>query len=343
MADPRFFRNAGPFRLGELAQLTGSRLSENADANALVNDVAPLSTATREDVSFLDNPKYISAFGTSHAGACFMHPKHAEKAPANMVLLLSENPYLAFAQAAAHFYPMPALSGEISPKAHIDATAVIGEGSEIAPGAYIARHVIIGANCMIAPNAVIAEGVTIGDNSRIGANSSISHAVIGQRVIIHSGVNIGQDGFGFAKSEHGAVKVPQLGRVLIENDVEIGAGTCIDRGAGPDTIIGMGSKIDNLVQIGHNVRMGRSVIIVAQVGVSGSSELGDGVTLAGQVGIAGHVKVGQGATIAAKAGVSNTIPDGATYGGYPAIPIIEWRKQVATISRLTKKKDKRND
>lgn len=338
MADPRFFRNAGPFRLGELARITGATLQEGADGELLLRDVAPLDVATREDVSFLDNPKYVEAFAASHAGACFVHPKHAEKAPAGMALLLSDNPYLAYAVAATHFYPAPQASGEISERAHIDPTATIGEGTEVGPGAFIGKHVIIGKHCIIAPNAVIGEGVTIGDYSRIGANSTLSHTVIGQHVIIHPGVNIGQDGFGFAKSERGAVKVPQLGRVLVEDHVEIGAGSCIDRGAGPDTVIGIGSKVDNLVQIGHNVRLGRSAIIVSQVGISGSTEIGDGATLAGQVGVAGHLKIGRGATVAAKAGVHSHIPDGAIYGGYPAVPILEWRKQAATLSLLTKKK-----
>lgn len=338
MADPRFFRNAGPFRLEELARLTGSQLSENADANLLLHDVAPLDTATREDVSFLDNPKYIASFAASHAGACFVHPKHVEKAPEGIALLLNENPYLAYALAAQRFYPAPAAEVGISPRAHVDITATVSEDTEIAAGAYIGKRAIIGKNCVIGPNVVIGEGVTIGDNSRIGANATLTHCIIGARVIIHPGVNIGQDGFGFAKSDRGAVKVPQLGRVLVEDDVEIGAGTCIDRGAGPDTIIGMGAKIDNLVQIAHNVRIGRFAIIVSQVGISGSTEIGDGATLAGQVGIAGHLKIGRGAVVAAKAGVHSHIPDGAVYGGYPAVPIMEWRKQAATLSRLTKKK-----
>lgn len=338
MADPRFFRNAGPFRLGELARLTRAELPGNADAELLLHDVAPLDVATREDVSFLDNPKYIATFTDSRAGACFVHPRHAEKAPADTALLLSENPYLAYAQAAQHFYPAPQPLGGISERATVDATATIGEGTEIAAGAVIGRHAIIGSHCIISPNAVIGDGVFIGDHSRIGANTTLSHTLIGKHVIIHPNVSIGQDGFGFAKSERGAVKVPQLGRVLVEDYVEIGAGTCIDRGAGPDTIIGAGSKIDNLVQLGHNVRLGRSAIIVSQVGVSGSTEIGDGATLAGQVGVAGHLKIGRGATIAAKAGVHSNIPDGAIYGGYPAVPILEWRKQAATLSLLTKKK-----
>lgn len=343
MADPRFFRNAGPFRLGELARLTGSTLSENADAELLLHDVAALDVATREDVSFLDNPKYVAAFAATHAGACFIHPKHAEKAPEGTALLISENPYLAYALAAQHFYPEPQPTAGISDKAAVDITATIGEGTEIAAGAVIGKHVIIGAHCIISPNAVIGDGVTIGDHTRIGANTTLSHTVIGKHVLIHPNVSIGQDGFGFARSDKGAVKVPQLGRVLVEDHVEIGAGSCIDRGAGPDTVIGMGSKIDNLVQLGHNVRIGRSAIIVSQVGVSGSTEIGDGATLAGQVGVAGHLKIGRGSTVAAKAGVHSHIPDGTIYGGFPAVPIMEWRRQAATLSRLSKKKDKAHD
>lgn len=343
MADPRFFRNAGPFRLGELARLTGSTLSENADAELLLHDVAALDVATREDVSFLDNPKYVAAFAASHAGACFIHPKHADKAPEGTALLISENPYLAYALAAQHFYPAPQPAAGISDKAAVDVTATIGEGTEIAAGAVVGKHVIIGAHCIISPNAVIGDGVTIGDHTRIGANTTLSHTVIGKHVLIHPNVSIGQDGFGFARSDKGAVKVPQLGRVLVEDHVEIGAGSCIDRGAGPDTIIGMGSKIDNLVQLGHNVRVGRSAIIVSQVGVSGSTEIGDGSTLAGQVGVAGHLKIGRGVTVAAKAGVHSHIPDGSIYGGFPAVPIMEWRRQAATLSRLSKKKDKAHD
>lgn len=338
MADPRFFRNAGPFRLAEIARLTGATLSENADGELLMQDVAALDVATHEDIGFLDNPKYVDSFRNSKAGACFIHPKHAESAPQGMALLLSENPYLAYALTAQHFYPTAAAQAGISPKAAVDATATIGTGCEIAAGAVIGKHAIIGEHCIIGPNAVIGEGVTIGEHSRIGANAVLSHTLIGKHVLIHPGVAIGQDGFGFAKSDRGAVKVPQLGRVLVEDHVEIGANSCIDRGAGPDTIIGMGTKIDNLVQIGHNVRLGRSVIVVSQVGVSGSTVVEDGVTLAGQVGVAGHLTIGKGALIAAQSGVSKSIPKGGIYGGSPAVPIIEWRKQVAALSRLIKNK-----
>lgn len=324
MADPRFFINRGPFQLAELAELTGASLSESADPEQLMEDVAPLDEAEAGHVSFLDNPKYAPLFATTRAGACFVHPKQAANAPAGTALLITEKPYLAYALAATLFYPAEITTG-ISPHAHLHDTAEIGTGTQIAAGAVIERGVVIGENC------------------RIGANVTISHALIGKRVIIHPGACIGQDGFGFARGEMGAVKVPQLGRVRIEDDVEIGANTTIDRGAGPDTVIGMGAKIDNLVQIGHNVRIGRFATVVSQAGISGSTEVGDGAVLAGQVGVAGHLKIGQGAVLAARSGVTKNVPDGESYGGFPAIPIMQWRRQMAALARLTRKKDASDD
>lgn len=343
MADLRFFRKEPSFTLAELAKLTGANLSETADPAMRITDVAPLDAADSHKVSFLDNPKYVDAFSRSQAGACFVATKHAGKAPADMALLLSENPYLAYALAATAFYPAPVSNAKIAPQAVIHESATIGSGCEIGAGAVISENAVIGDNCVIAPNAVIGSGVTIGNHTRIGAGCAITHALIGSKVILHPNVSIGQDGFGFARSPQGAVKVPQLGRVIIEDDVEIGAGSTVDRGAGPDTVIGYGTKIDNLVQIGHNVRIGRFVTIVAQVGIGGSAEIGDGTIIAGQAGVAGHLKVGRGVIIAARSGVTNYVPDGASYGGFPAVPIMEWRRQVAALSRLLKKKGKEND
>ena len=343
MADPRFFKNHGPFTLAELAKVVGATLSDGADPSQRMADVAPIDVAGPDQISFLDNPKYTDAFSISKAGAALVHPKHASKAPKDMALLLTEEPYLGFALVARKFYPIiPMLSG-VLPGAHVDPTAILGEGVGIATGAWIGPNVTLGANVQIGPNAVIMGGVTIGDDTHVGANVSISHSLIGKRVIIHPNVAIGQDGFGFAKGPKGAVKVPQLGRVIIEDDVEIGAGSCVDRGAGPDTVIGMGTKIDNLVQIGHNARVGRFVTIVSQVGISGSSEVGDGAVIAGQVGVAGHIRVGQRAVIAARSGVTKSVPDGQSYGGFPAVPIMEWRRQQAALTRLTKKKDVPSD
>lgn len=337
MADPRFFTNHGPFMLGTLAERTGTTLNSGADPDLPICDVAPLDRAGPNDISFLDNVKYADQFRISQAGACFVKPKFASEAPASMALLISEDPYRAHSKAAQLFYPYEAPHQTIAATAFIDESAVIGEHVTIGPGAVIGARAEIGDGALIGANAVIHDGVIIGAQTRIGALSSISHAVIGQQVTIHRGVHIGQDGFGFAMSREGHLKVPQLGRVVIEEDVEIGAGTCIDRGTGPDTFIGAGTKIDNLVQIGHNVHIGRGAIIVAQTGIAGSTRVGDGAVLGGQVGVAGHLKIGPGAKLAARAGVMQDIPAGAAYGGSPAVPARDWHRQTVALARLIKK------
>lgn len=338
MVDRRFFANHGPFTVGYLAQVTGASLLRVACAEQSVKDVAPLDRATEHEISFFDNAKYVDQFLHSKAGVCFLRSKYVEQAPANMVVLQTEDPYRCYALAAQQFYPVQRPFAGVSPAAHVAASATLGEGVSIAPGVVIGAHVVIAEGSSVGANTVIAEGVTIGAHSHIGPLCSISHTVIGDRVLIHRGVHIGQDGFGFALGREGHVKVPQLGRVVIDHDVEIGSGTTIDRGTGPDTTIGEGAKIDNLVQIGHNVQIGRRAVIVAQCGISGSTRIGDGAVLAGQAGLAGHLKIGAGAKIAAKSGVMSDIPAGASYGGSPAVPVLDWHRQTIAISRLIKPK-----
>ena len=319
MADPRFFTNHGPFALADIAKAVGVALPAGADEALRLSDVTSLQHAGAEHLSFLDNSKYADAFEVSGAGACFVKAKFADRAPKGMIALVCDDPYRAYAQAAALFYPA-SQSAEISPRATISESAEIGQNVNIAAG------------------AVIGDGVKIGDGSRIAANAVISHALIGARCIIHPNVNIGQDGFGFAMSGAGHLKVPQLGRVVIGDDVEIGAGTCIDRGAGPDTTIGDGAKIDNLVQIAHNVQIGRGAIIVSQVGISGSTQIGDFAVLGGQVGVAGHLSIGQGVQIAAQSGVAQSVPAGKIYGGSPAVPIKDWHRQSIALKKLVNEK-----
>jgi UDP-3-O-[3-hydroxymyristoyl] glucosamine N-acyltransferase len=225
----------------------------------------------------------------------------------------------------------------IAPTAWIDATAALGEGCRVEPGAVIGAGARIGARCHVGPGVAIGGGVVLGDDCIVGANASVSHAVVGNRVMLYPGVRIGQDGFGFAMGPQGHVKVPQLGRVIIGDDVEIGANSTIDRGAGPDTVIGEGCMIDNLVQIGHNVQLGRGCVIVAQVGISGSTRLGDFVAVGGQVGIAGHLKIGSGVRIAAQSGVMRDIGAGETVGGSPAQPMAEWLRQSAMLSKMARR------
>ncbi|MFN4281972.1 MAG: UDP-3-O-(3-hydroxymyristoyl)glucosamine N-acyltransferase [Alphaproteobacteria bacterium] len=336
MADPRFFAAAGPFTLGRLAEIAGASLAPGVDEARQIRDVAPLDIAGPDHVSFLDNRRYIDAFAASGAGACVVAKAHADRAPAGMALLLSETPYLAFAKIARAFHPAPPLAPGIAATATVDPTAKLGEGCRVDPGAMIGPAAQIGARCHIGANAVIGGGVVIGDDCVVGPGASVSYSLIGARTYIYAGARIGQDGFGFASGPTGHLRIPQLGRVIIGNDVEIGANSAIDRGAGPDTVIGDGCMIDNLVQIGHNVQMGRGCVIVSQVGISGSTKLGDYVVIGGQAGLAGHLNIGSGVRIAAKSGVHSNIPAGIEVGGSPAVPVREWRRQMAKLARMGK-------
>ncbi len=338
MADRRFFTLAGSFQLGQLAEVTGSTLSDLSRASVLVTDVAPLDTAEKTHLSFLDNKKYVESFRTTNAGACFVRPDLATYAPAATICLTNKNPYKAYALAAQMFYPAGKPISSRASSAIIDASATIGVDCEIEGGVIIGPYVKIGNRCRIQAQAVIRQGVEIGDDCDIGPHVTITHALIGSKVRLHHGVCIGRQGFGFAIDPAGFVAVPQLGRVIIESDVEIGANTTIDRGAGPDTVIGQGTRIDNLVQIGHNVKIGKYCVIVAQVGISGSTQIGDGVMLGGQAGIAGHIKIGSGAKIAAQSGIMRDIPAGAEYMGSPAVPIRQSMKQTAMLAKLVTKK-----
>jgi len=343
MADPRFFDRAGPFTLAELARIAQAELAPEVDPERRIADVAPLDRAGADELSFLDNRKYAAAFAASAAGACVVHPDMAEKAPAGMALLLSRKPYRSYALCAQAFYPRQLPASGVSPAAHVDPTASVGEGTEIGPGAVVEAGAEIGARCLIGPNAVVGRNVRIGDETSIGACVSLSHCEIGSRVTIYPGARIGQDGFGFAMDASGHVRVPQLGRVIVEDEVEVGANVTIDRGAGPDTVIGRGCMIDNLVQIGHNVVLGPGCVIVAQAGISGSTRLDHHVILAAQAGVTGHLKIGAGARIAAQSGVMRDVGPGAEVGGSPAVPMRQWLRQSAILGKLARSGGRRDD
>jgi UDP-3-O-[3-hydroxymyristoyl] glucosamine N-acyltransferase len=339
MADPRFFRAAGPFTVADIAAVTGSEIGGAADRTLRLDDVAPVEAAGPHHLTFLSNVKYVEALGQSQAGAAVVHPDFAARAPAGMTLLIAANPYLTFAKAAGRFHPYPRQPAGIAPSAVIDTTAVLGDGVSIGHHAVIEAAAEIGEGTQIGHNSVIGAGVVLGRDCIIGANVTVSHAIIDDRVTLFPGVRIGQDGFGFASDATGHMKIPQLGRVRIGADVEIGANSTIDRGAGPDTVIGAGSMIDNLVQIGHNVVLGRCCVVAAQVGISGSTRLGDFVVLAGQVGLAGHLSIGSGVRIGAQSGVMRDVPAGTEVAGTPSVPRRQWLRQSAILDRLAKKKD----
>lgn len=334
MPDPRFFDAPKPVKLSVLPKHADLALSDQKDANFEISGVAPLDQARSSDLSFLDNVKYRATFRNTKAGACIIHPDYVSEAPAGVRLLVSEHPYKAYAQVAQFLYPSRQSKGYISDQAFVSPDAVIGEGCTIKAGACINKGAEIGAHSIISNNTVIEENVSIGEYCQIDANTTISHSVIGNHVRIYPGCCIGQDGFGFAMSDTGFVKVPQLGRVIIQDHVEIGASTTIDRGAGPDTVIGTGTWIDNLVQIGHNVKIGRNCVIVAQCGISGSVEVEDFVVLAGQVGVAGHLTIGKGARIGAQSGIMRDVPAGQEVMGSPAMPAKTFMKQVALLKKM---------
>ena len=255
--------------------------------------------------------------------------------------LITKAPYRGFALALQRFYPdamrPKAAAFAAGPEGLVHPSARIEAGAVIEPGAVVGREAQIGRGTTIAAGAVVGYRVTIGRDSYIGAGASVTHALLGDRVLIHAGVRIGQDGFGFAMGPRGHLKVPQVGRVIIQDDVEIGANTTIDRGALRDTIIGEGTKIDNLVQIGHNVIIGRHCVIVGQVGIAGSAELGDFVVMGGHSGVVGHVKVGSGAQIAGSAHVKDDLAPGARVAGTPAVPFKEFARGLAVVSRLARR------
>ncbi len=343
MPDSRFFSRSGPKSLKEIADIAGAELGSGFDSSAMIQDVAPLDKAGENDVSFLDNIKYRDSFKVSKAGACIVSPDMAPFAPEGMAVIVTKTPYRSYALVAQAFYPDPYPKADISPKAYVHPDAKLAEGCVIGANAVVQAGAELGQGTWIEPGAVIGENVKIGKACRIGANTVVSHTLMGDHVRVYPGSCIGQDGFGFAIDPRGFVKVPQLGRVIIGDGVEIGSGTTIDRGSGPDTVIGSGTWIDNLVQVAHNVQIGRACVIAGQVGISGSTVLEDFVVLAGQVGLAGHLRIGKGARIGAKTGILRDIPAGKEYMGYPAVPMKQFFRQTAYLSRLVTKKNEKED
>ena len=347
MPDPRFFKRTGPFRIREIIAWTGAECSQSGDLDRSIAYLADLAKAGQSDLCYLSDYDYKDVASASQCGACLTTVVLAQHAPANSIVLLVEDPQAAFAVAAEAFYPSRTdviVDVELSASgAMIDKSTELAADVIVEAGAVIGPNALIGARSCIGPGATIGAGVVIGEDCHIGANASLAVCLIGDGVIIHPGVRIGQDGFGFVFDQTAVrhSKVPQLGRVVIGRDVEIGANTTIDRGALGDTSIGEGCRIDNQVQIGHNVTLGARCIVISQVGISGSCTIGDDVVLAGQVGIANHVTIGAKAQVAAKSGVMRDIAAGEAVMGYPAKPIRAFWRDVAAIGRLTTRKKSR--
>ena len=336
MADLRFFRRAGPFTLSEIAAHLGAEALEAHRDSISIHDIGDLDSAEAGEISVFTDARYLEGLLRTRADAVICSRELARHAGDSTRLMFVKDPRLAYAQVGHLFYPQSALEPGIAPTARVHPAARIGHGTQIDAGAVIGRGVEIGRRCHVGFNAVIGEGVRLGDDTKIGANTSISHALIGRRVGIETGVTIGSQGFGFVPGPNGFTRMLQLGRVIIEDDVQIGANCAIDRGATGDTVIGSGTVLDNLVHIAHNVHLGRRCVICAQVGIAGSTRVEDGVMMGGQVGVGDHLEVGARAKIAAKSGVMRNIAPSAVVGGYPAVAIKNWHRQTIGLARLFK-------
>ena len=333
--DPRFFQRSGPHPLAAVA--TAAAGSASADG-LMLDGVAPLQTAGPSQVSFLDNRQYVGLLAATGAGAVIVHPDFAARVPAGSVAIVTPEPYLGWARVAALFHPPPAVRPGVHASAVIEAGAIIDASAEIGPLAVIGEGAQIGARCRIGAGAVIGAGVGMGADCRVGALAGISHALLGARVFVYPGARIGQEGFGFATGPGGLVTVPQLGRVLLEDDVEVGANSTVDRGSTQDTVIGAGSRLDNLVQIGHNVRLGRCCVVVSQAGISGSTVLEDFVVVAAQAGLTGHLRIGAKARVGAQAGVMRDVAAASDVLGSPAMPVREFFRNVAVLRKLAQRR-----
>lgn len=349
MSDPVFFRPARIYSVGEIAALTGANLLQPELASRQISAISPLSESGAEALVYAESLAYLAGLEGRDAAAVLCTSAVAGAVPAGMAVLEVAQPQLAFVLVARAMFPQAVephpytgISG-ISAHAIILPGATIEEGVTVEAGAIVSPGAAVGAGSVIGPGAFVGEGCQIGRLCMIGPGASVHHSLIGDRVFIHAGSRIGQDGFGYVPGPEGLIKIPQIGRVVIQNDVEIGAGVTIDRGAMSDTVIGEGTKIDNLVQIAHNVRIGRYCILAGQCGIAGSVTIEDYAMLGGAVGIADHVTIGRGAKLAARAGVMHDLAAGGSYGGAPAVPAKDWLRSVAVLRRMAAKGNRKRE
>ena len=320
-------------RLRELSELVGGKVIGDAEVD--ITGVAGLKDAGKGEITFLAYKKNLQDVQTTNASALITKEGMIKGGEFSGSLLIVENPYLIFAKALEVFYKKPFKSFGVSNKAVIGSDVSLGKDISIYPLAYIGDKVLIGERVTIFPNVFIGDGVSIGDDTVLYPNVTIREGVkIGSRVIVHAGAVIGSDGFGYVQDKGGPYKIPQVGGVIIEDNVEIGAGVTVDRATVGDTIIGSGTKIDNLVQVGHNVKIGNDCIIIAQAAIGGSVEIGDGASISGQAAIRDHFKIGSRVMIVAQSGIGGDIPDGQIFSGSPAIPHKDWLRAQSIYAKL---------
>lgn len=343
-----FFPPHDGIRLGDLAEALGAELADAAHADRVVRSVSPVARAKEGDICYILSRKMRAELETSEATAILCDPALASLVPAHIAVLLSKRPHTAFAMAGELLHPSAmrpeamTSSAGISPGAYIDPKARLEPNVTVEPMAVVGKGAEIGEGTHLGPGAVIGAGVRIGRNCTIAAGVTVQCALIGNNVILHPGARIGQDGFGYAPGlKPSMIKIVQVGRVIIQDNVEIGANTTVDRGTMDDTVIGEGTKIDNQVQVGHNVRIGRHCGIVSGVGIAGSTRIGDGVMIGGASGINGHITIGDGAQIAAMSGVASDVPPGERYGGIPARPMRDFLRDVAEMAMRASAREKK--
>jgi len=330
----RFFAYTGPHDVATVARVVGA---ERPERTTWLHGVSGLEHAGPDDLTFIGHPRHLTALRGTRAGAVIVHPELEDQVPHASIALVTGNPYLGWALAAGLFHPQAAARPGVHPAAHVDPGALLDPSVEIGPMAVVEAGADLGAGCRVGPGAVVGAGVIMGPGCRIGANATLSHAILGARVYVYPGARIGQEGFGFAITAAGFQTVPQLGRVLIGDDVEIGANATVDRGSTRDTCVGAGTRLDNGVQIAHNVHIGRHCALAAHVAISGSVDIGDFVQMGGQAGMAEHVRIGSFARIGAQAGVIADLADKAIVLGSPAQPAGAFWRQVATLKRLARR------
>ena len=321
-------------KLKEIADRLACRVEGDGDIE--IRRVAAIDDAGPGDLTFFVNPKYAARLRETRASAVILADGAGAAPPPGVAMLRSPNPYLAFARAAEAFAPAPAIPRGIHPLASVAATASVAADAAVAAFVSVGEGARIGARTILFPHVTIGDGAAIGEDCVLHARVSVRERVmLGHRVVVQDGAVIGSDGFGFARTPAGTHhKIPQAGDVIIEDDVEIGANTTIDRPAVGETRIGAGTKIDNLVQVAHGVKLGKGVLLAAQVGIAGSTRLEDNVTLAGQVGVAGHLTIGAGVVATAQTGIPNSVEPGTFISGYPAIENRDWLKASAVFRRL---------
>lgn len=337
MVDSSFYNVKENVTLADVAKVTGAVLSDKSKSGEKIAHIATMASATADDICFFYDRKGKEKAAGIKAKACITTQDLLSFLPPETIVLISDNPKMAFIKLNEYMYAEKKAAAGIDTSAKIAASARVGQNCHIGSNVVIEDNVSIGDNCVIEPNVFIAHDCKIGNNCKIGSNASIAYSIIGDNCYIYTGARIGFDGFGFQLINYQHHRIPQLGRVIIGNDVEIGANTCIDRGALDDTIIGDGSRIDNLVQIAHNDKLGKGCVVVAQVGIAGSCTLGDFVVLGGQVGLADHLNIGSGAQIAAQSGVMRDVEAGAVVMGSPCVPFKDFMRQVSFLQKNSKK------